>query len=130
MSSSDEVELLRDAVACVRAGLGAEDLRVAHCGCDHLRACALGCFCVQPRVDARPLRRVGSRRMIAAVAVEAQLCLPALRAGDLGRAEQESAQSNTDASSSSSQSETSRFDGLIESLKGSKISNSKLREGM
>mgnify|MGYP001212350958 FL=1 len=42
--------------------------------------------------------------------------------------EQESGQSNTDASSSSSQSETSRFDGLIESLKGSKISNSKLRE--
>ena len=42
--------------------------------------------------------------------------------------EQESGQSSTDASSSSSQSETSRFDGLIESLKGSKISNSKLRE--
>ena len=42
--------------------------------------------------------------------------------------EQESGQSNTDASSSSSQSETSRFDGLIESLKGNKISNSKLRE--
>ena len=42
--------------------------------------------------------------------------------------EQESGQSNTDASSSLSQSETSRFDGLIESLKGSKISNSKLRE--
>ena len=42
--------------------------------------------------------------------------------------EQENGQSNTDASSSSSQSETSRFDGLIESLKGSKISNSKLRE--
>ena len=41
---------------------------------------------------------------------------------------QESGQSNTDASSSSSQSETSRFDGLIESLKGNKISNSKLRE--
>jgi len=42
--------------------------------------------------------------------------------------EQESGQSNTDASSSSSQSETSRFDGLIKSLKGNKISNSKLRE--
>ena len=42
--------------------------------------------------------------------------------------EQESGQSSTDASSSSSQSETSRFDGLIESLKGNKISNSKLRE--
>ena len=42
--------------------------------------------------------------------------------------EQESGQSSTDASSSSSQSETSRFDGLIKSLKGSKISNSKLRE--
>ena len=42
--------------------------------------------------------------------------------------EQESGQSNTDASSSSSQSKTSRFDGLIKSLKGSKISNSKLRE--
>ena len=42
--------------------------------------------------------------------------------------EQESGQSNTDVSSSSSQSETSRFDGLIESLKGNKISNSKLRE--
>ena len=42
--------------------------------------------------------------------------------------EQESGQSSTDASSSSSQSETSRFDGLIENLKGSKISNSKLRE--
>ncbi len=42
--------------------------------------------------------------------------------------EQENGQSNTDASSSSSQSETSRFDGLIESLKGNKISNSKLRE--
>ena len=42
--------------------------------------------------------------------------------------EQESGQSSTDASSSSSQSETSRFDGLIESLKGGKISNSKLRE--
>ena len=42
--------------------------------------------------------------------------------------EQESGQSNTDASSSLSQSETSRFDGLIESLKGNKISNSKLRE--
>ena len=42
--------------------------------------------------------------------------------------EQESGQSSTDASSSSSQSETSRFDGLIESLKGSKISNSKLRD--
>ena len=42
--------------------------------------------------------------------------------------EQESGQSNTDASSSSSRSETSRFDGLIESLKGNKISNSKLRE--
>ena len=42
--------------------------------------------------------------------------------------EQESGQSSTDASSSSSQSETSRFDGLIKSLKGSKISNSELRE--
>ena len=42
--------------------------------------------------------------------------------------EQESGQSSTDASSSSSQSETSRFDGLIKSLKGNKISNSKLRE--
>ena len=42
--------------------------------------------------------------------------------------EQESGQSSTDASSSSSQSETSRFDGLVKSLKGSKISNSKLRE--
>ena len=42
--------------------------------------------------------------------------------------EQESGQSSTDASSSSSQSKTSRFDGLIKSLKGSKISNSKLRE--
>ena len=41
---------------------------------------------------------------------------------------QESGQSSTDASSSSSQSKTSRFDGLIKSLKGSKISNSKLRE--
>ena len=30
--------------------------------------------------------------------------------------------------SSSSQNETSRFDGLVESLKGSKISNSKLRD--
>ena len=42
--------------------------------------------------------------------------------------EQESGQSSTDASSLSSQSKTSRFDGLIESLKGNKISNSKLRE--
>ena len=42
--------------------------------------------------------------------------------------EQESGQSSTDASSSSLQSKTSRFDGLIKSLKGSKISNSKLRE--
>ena len=42
--------------------------------------------------------------------------------------EEESGQQTMDASSSSSQSETSRFDGLIESLKGNKISNSKLRE--
>ena len=42
--------------------------------------------------------------------------------------EEESGQQTMDASSSSSQSETSRFDGLIKSLKGNKISNSKLRE--
>ena len=42
--------------------------------------------------------------------------------------EEESGQQTMDASSSSSQSESSRFDGLIKSLKGNKISNSKLRE--
>ena len=41
---------------------------------------------------------------------------------------QENGQQTMDASSSSSQSESSRFDGLIKNLKGSKISNSKLRE--
>ena len=41
---------------------------------------------------------------------------------------QENGQQTMDASSSSSQSESSRFDGLIQNLKGSKISNSKLRE--
>ena len=41
---------------------------------------------------------------------------------------QENGQQTMDASSSSSQSESSRFDGLIKNLKGSKISNSELRE--
>ena len=41
---------------------------------------------------------------------------------------QENGQQTMDASSSSSQSESSRFDGLIQNLKGSKISNSELRE--
>ena len=41
---------------------------------------------------------------------------------------QENGQQTMDASSWSSQSESSRFDGLIQNLKGSKISNSKLRE--
>ena len=41
---------------------------------------------------------------------------------------QENGQQTMDASSSSSQNESSRFDGLIKNLKGSKISNSELRE--
>ena len=41
---------------------------------------------------------------------------------------QENGQQTMDASSSSSQNENSRFDGLIKNLKGSKISNSELRE--
>ena len=41
---------------------------------------------------------------------------------------QENGQQTMDASSSSSQSESSRFDGLIKNLKGSKISNSELRD--
>ena len=41
---------------------------------------------------------------------------------------QENGQQTTDANSSSSQNENSRFDGLVKSLKGKKISNSSLRE--
>ena len=41
---------------------------------------------------------------------------------------EENGQQTTDANSSSSQNENSRFDGLVKSLKGKKISNSSLRE--